>query len=96
MPSSTSADLLSQRDSPPPLEVLIQAIAQGGRSNEDPSTAGDRAGFWIGRVDGEGSSRVWIGDEERKIMRVFAGLVCRAIDGGEGDAWGQGGLAWEV
>lgn len=60
---------------------------------------GEKAGFWIGRevyAGEKGVQRVWIGDEERKMMRIFAGLVCRAIDGGEGDAWGQGGLAWEV
>jgi hypothetical protein len=41
---------------------------------------------------------VWIGEEEKKIMRLFAGAVCQAIDGGEGEelSWGQGGLSWEV
>ncbi|KAI9638478.1 uncharacterized protein MKK02DRAFT_42872 [Dioszegia hungarica] len=96
--SSSSTDLLSQRDSPPPLEDLIRAISRQGEPAVDEGAAGLK-GFWVGREirpGEEGVQRVWIGEEERKIMRVFAGLVCKAVDGGEGDAWGQGGLAWEV
>lgn len=93
-----ASDLLSQRNSPPPIEDLIRALAgQAGDGKEDRAEEQDRkAGFWIGRESQGQAERVWIGDEERRIMRIFAGLVCRAIDGGEGDAWGEGGLAWEV
>ena len=41
---------------------------------------------------------MWIGEEEKKIMRLFAGTVCQAIDGSTDEAggWGQGDLEWEV
>ena len=94
--SSQSADLLSQRDSPPPIEDLIRALAGRASSDIEADTRGQEqnAGFWIGRASEK--DRVWVGDEERRIMRVFAGLVCKAIDGGEGDGWGEGDLGWEV
>ena len=86
--------LLSQRDSPPPLEDLLKAFA--GEAQDD-NVGWSEEGWWLGR-DGTEHGRVWIGEEERKLMRLFAGIVCKAIDGGEGDevAWGTGGLAWEV
>lgn len=44
---------------------------------------------------------MWIGPEEEKLVKLWAGVVVRAIDGedevgGEEVVWGQGTLAWEV
>lgn len=54
-------------------------------------------GWWLGR-EGSNGGRIWIGEEERKVMRLFAAVVCKAIDGGEDDdvAWGSGELSWEI
>ena len=48
--------------------------------------------IWKGqRKDGD---RVWIGQEERRVMRLFATIVCKAIEGQDGAT--NGGLEWEV
>lgn len=88
--------LLSQRDSPPPLEDLLRTLAGEKVESVTESTDGD-AGWWLGDPRVKDKS-IWIGDEERKVMRLFANVVCQAIDGSEGEeaAWGQGELAWEV
>ena len=86
--------MLSQRDSPPPLGDLLDTLAG---KKEDESRGWNEQGWWLGH-QGSKEGRVWIGEEEKKIMRLFAGAVCQAIDGGDGEepSWGQGGLSWEV
>ena len=37
-----------------------------------------------------------MGEEEKRVMRIWANVVCKAIDGGDGDAWGGGELSWEA
>ncbi|KLT45509.1 hypothetical protein CC85DRAFT_299571 [Cutaneotrichosporon oleaginosum] len=80
-----------ERGSPPPLgEILARAAA--------PRREGWAVdGWWLGQDQGQ--ERVWIGDEERQLVRLWAGVVVREIDGegvgGEG-AWGRGELAWEI
>lgn len=70
------------RASPPPLQDLL-----GERKREESGTDG----WWLGRGEG----RVWIGDEERRVVKIWAGVTVQAIDGGEGD-WGRGELGWQV
>lgn len=93
-----SDSFLNGRNSPPPLGDLLEKLAQ----QDDPSSAGLRAGpeqsgWWLGR-EGTKEGRVWIGETERQLMRMWAGAVCTSIDGKEGDevVLGQGGLGWEV
>ena len=99
--------MLSQRDSPPPLGELLRALS--GETKEDFSKRRVDVGWWLGpppskgnvKDDGESEARIWVGQEERKLMRLFAGVVCREIDGGGGGSgseagWGAGGLGWEV
>ncbi|WOO81494.1 uncharacterized protein LOC62_03G005017 [Vanrija pseudolonga] len=81
-----AARALLSRDSPPPLGDLIAGV--GGAASQGDDWGAD--GWWLG--DGE---RVWVGPEERRLMRLWAGVVVGAIDEGEG-AWGSGGLEWEV
>lgn len=82
--------LLSQRDSPPPLGDLLNALS--GRV-EDDRRATEDGGWWLGRDQ----ERIWIGEEEKRLMRVWAGIVVQSIDGdGRGDEWGRGDLSWEV
>jgi len=84
---------LTERSSPPPLDELLSNLA--GEKEEDRA-AWNGDGWWLGR-DGSKEGRVWIGEEERRMMRLWAGVICQAIDGNEVDAgWGQGGLGWEV
>ena len=53
----------------------------------------DDNGWWLGKV----GDRIWIGEEEKRMMRVWAGVVVQAIDGdGRGDEWGQGDLSWDI
>ncbi|WVR06209.1 hypothetical protein IAU60_003239 [Kwoniella sp. DSM 27419] len=109
-PGGTAASFLSGRDSPPPLSDLLDSIsrhAQGGARTRSRSRSptytnpedGPQAGWYL-RYQLKGEQRLWIGEEDKRIMRLFAGAVCQAIDGTEGPshevAWGQGGLAWEV
>ena len=85
--------LLSQRDSPPPLQDLLSAL--GGQAPEAPVDETE-GGWWLGR-DGTKEGRVWIGPEEKEIIRIWAAIVCQSIDGSDGDPeWGSGSLAWEV
>jgi hypothetical protein len=90
----TAGTLLSQRDSPPPLGDLLDTLAG---KKEDDDRGWNEQGWWLGH-QGSKEGCVWIGEEEKKIMRLFAGAVCQAIDDGEGEelSWGQGGLSWEV
>ena len=85
---------LSQRDSPPPLNELLDTLT-GQR--EEETRGWNESGWWLGYANNK-EGRVWIGEEEKKIMRLFAGTVCQAIDGGadESGGWGQGDLEWEV
>ena len=84
---------LTDRSSPPPLSELIKSLT-GDVKDEDPRRQSDEKGWWLGKEGG--GDRVWIGEEERRLMRVWAGLVCRAIDGAGGEEWGEGGLGWEI
>ena len=90
----TSNPLLTRSDSPPPLGELLDTIA--GKKEED-NRGWNESGWWFGR-EGTKEGRVWVGEEEKKIMRLFASVVCDAIDGGQGEdsGWGQGDLTWEV
>lgn len=82
--------LLFQRDSPPPLGDLLNALSG---QVQDSSKAVDDGGWWLGRDQ----ERIWIGEEEKRLMRVWAGVVVQSIDeDGRGDTWGQGDLSWEV
>jgi hypothetical protein len=82
--------LLSQRDSPPPLEDLLRAFS--GKVEDDRRPIQDE-GWYLGK----NADKIWIGEEEKRLMRVWAGVVVQAIDGdGRGDEWGQGDLAWEI
>lgn len=82
--------LLSQRDSPPPLEDLLRAFSGNAEEKSRPM---DNEGWWLGKD----ADRIWIGDEEKRMMRVWAGVVVQAIDGdGRGDEWGQGDLSWDI
>ena len=86
--------LLCQRDSPPPLGELLQSLVG---DDQETDRGWDEDGWWLGR-EGTKAGRVWIGEEERKVVKLFAGVVCSAIDGGDRDdvGWGDGGLSWEV
>lgn len=92
---------LSQRDSPPPLDTLLSALAGdpdgSGATSGGPGKGREGEGWWLGR-EGSKEGRVWIGEEERNLMRLWAGTVCGAIDGGQGDdvGWGRGALGWEM
>ncbi|KAK8858452.1 hypothetical protein IAR55_002679 [Kwoniella newhampshirensis] len=95
-PAGTSRSFLTGRESPPPLGELLDTLAQShGQAYRREGNA-DRdveLGWWL---RGSGGEKVWIGEEEKKVMRLFAGSVCTAIDGSGEVAWGQGGLEWEV
>jgi hypothetical protein len=64
---------------------------------EEPQVVEESGGWWLGR-EGTEYGRIWIGEEEKKVMRLFASVVCQAIDGNkDGDvAWGRGDLTWEI
>jgi hypothetical protein len=69
---------------------LLRAFS--GNVEEDRRAADDE-GWYLGKD----ADRIWIGDEEKRLMRVWAAVVVQAIDGdGRGDEWGQGDLAWEI
>lgn len=69
------------RASPPPLQDLL--------GERKPVEGG--GGWWLG----QGEGRVWIGEEERRVVKLWAGVTVQAIDGGDGD-WGKGELGWQV
>lgn len=81
--------IVNRRDSPPPLGELLLALS--GQVEDERSTQED--GGWLLRSE---TDRIWIGEEEKKLMRVWAGTVVESIDGDGRDDWGQGDLAWEV
>lgn len=81
--------IVNRRDSPPPLGELLMALS--GKVEDERSTHED--GGWLLRSE---TDRIWIGEEEKKLMRVWAGAVVESIDGDGRDDWGQGDLAWEV
>ncbi len=76
-----------ERGSPPPLGELLERAA-----NPRPAEGWGADGWWLGHGEG----RVWIGEEERQLVRLWAGVVVREIDGDDEGAWGRGELAWEV
>ena len=85
--------LLGGRDSPPPLGELLGMWKRKVEGEEERVEVDDAKGWWLGD-----SPRVWIGVEERRLMRLWAGVVVRAIDGHgeENVAWGSGALSWDV
>ncbi|OWZ32476.1 hypothetical protein C343_03112 [Cryptococcus neoformans C23] len=91
--SNTSNTLINGRDSPPPLDELLGALARG--VGETVGEAVQDEGWWLNGP----KNKIWITEREKKLMRLFAGNVCLAIDGKieDGDlVWGQGELAWDV
>lgn len=88
--SQPAAAATLDRGSPPPLGDLLAAAAGHGERRGDEWGAD---GWWLGRGEG----RVWIGPEERQLVKLWAGVVVNEIDGEDREgAWGQGELAWEV
>ncbi|WVQ65943.1 uncharacterized protein L199_004121 [Kwoniella botswanensis] len=95
---------LSGRNSPPPLDELLCTLTNPHESNHIDTTTLDSSGSgsggkgWYLNVPGE-TKKIWIGEEERKLMRLFAASVCTAIDGQQNEGgeveWGQGRLEWE-
>jgi len=82
-----AASALMGRESPPPLDELLGGITNASAGRDDWGADG----WWLGR-----ENKVWVGPEERRLMRIWAGVVVGAIDG-EGEAsWGEGALEWEV
>lgn len=84
-----AAAALMDRASPPPLHALLGADTD----TENAAAADDdwgAAGWWLGY----GDRRVWVGPDERRLMRAWADAVTDAIGGEWGMADGQ--LAWEV
>lgn len=77
-----------RQESPPPLDQLLGGGIEKASAGRDDWGA---EGWWLGRDD----QRVWIGAEERRLMRLWAGVTVQAIDGSDG-SWGEGGLEWEV
>ncbi|BEJ16264.1 hypothetical protein CspHIS471_0508690 [Cutaneotrichosporon sp. HIS471] len=75
------------RGSPPPLGDLLTAAANPQERREEWGADG----WWLGH-----SPRVWIGEEERQLVKLWAGVVVREIDGESDGAWGSGNLEWEV
>ncbi|ORX39664.1 hypothetical protein BD324DRAFT_614531 [Kockovaella imperatae] len=94
--------ILNQRDSPPPLEDLLRAAIGENKSETGSGAWADDEGWWLECKRGEGprsdNERIWIGSEERRVMRLFASVVCREIDGDKADSssMGKGHLEWEV
>lgn len=91
--SNTSNTLINGRDSPPPLDELLDALARG--ADDTMEEAVQEGGWWLNGP----KNKVWITEREKKLMRLFAGSVCLAIDGKveDGDlVWGQGELTWDV
>ncbi|ODN81737.1 hypothetical protein L202_02128 [Cryptococcus amylolentus CBS 6039] len=89
--SSSLKTLVSGRDSPPPLDELLEAFS----GTKKDTSIDERDGWWLHGPDG----RIWITEKERNLMRLFAGGVCLSIDGKEENgeiAWGQGDLAWDA
>jgi hypothetical protein len=100
---ASSQSIINDRDSPPPLEDLLRAFA--GKVDDSPSGSGPaEEGYYLwGETSGNGTStgprqKVWIGEEEKKVMRIWAKVVIGAIDGDEekGDEWGKGDLGWAI
>lgn len=77
------------RGSPPPLQHLL-GVGEQEHEQDRPDDWG-AAGWWLGY----GEKRVWVGPEERRLMRAWADCVTTAIGGGE---WGMrdGSLGWEI
>ena len=87
---------LNERSSPPPLHELLSTISGAGQDREEEKrVTGNEDGWWLGH-EGSKEGRIWIGGEAKRLMRLWARVVCMSIDGGQGDEWGQGSLAWEV
>lgn len=85
---------MDRSGSPPPLEQLLGAeegVGVGGvGQGEEKGDDWGAAGWWLGYAE----KRVWVGPEERRLMRAWAGVVTRAIGTGE---WGMdGSLGWEI
>lgn len=80
-----AAALMDRSGSPPPLGELL-----GAKEQERDDWGAE--GWYLG----QGSERVWVGAEERRLMRIWAGAVVGAIDGDGDGSWGEGGLEWEV
>lgn len=96
-----AASALMERNSPPPLHALLGSL-DGSSCSPTSSTPAELAGMGQGGRDDWGASgwwlgynekRVWVGPEERRLMRLWADAVSEAIGG-----WGmrEGQLAWEV
>ncbi|RSH83215.1 uncharacterized protein EHS24_006882 [Apiotrichum porosum] len=85
-----AAALLHRSGSPPPLQDLLG----GGGAQSTAADDWGSDGWWLGRDD----ARVWIGPEERRLMRLWAGVVVQAVDDDGDGAWGaaDGDLEWEV
>ncbi|WRT67632.1 uncharacterized protein IL334_004604 [Kwoniella shivajii] len=95
----SSKSFITGRDSPPPLEDLLSTLS-GSKEDQHVVVEGEN-GWWLNYPSREsGGGRVWIGEEEKKLVRLFAGAVCQAIDGTqEGQeelSWGEGALEWQV
>lgn len=89
---------LSGRDSPPPLGDLLETLAERAAPTKSHAIAAmDRDGFWLGRA-GSKEGQIWIGENEKKLMRIWAGVVCTSIEGRKMDevVLGRGGLGWEI
>ncbi|GMK55465.1 hypothetical protein CspeluHIS016_0205210 [Cutaneotrichosporon spelunceum] len=76
------------RGSPPPLGDLLSAAANPPERREEWGADG----WWLG----QSPNRVWIGEEEKQLVKLWAGMVVREIDGDSDGAWGSGNLEWEV
>ncbi|EJT46331.1 hypothetical protein A1Q1_05160 [Trichosporon asahii var. asahii CBS 2479] len=92
-----AASALMERHSPPPLHALLGALDDSSPAST-PTVEGmgsggrddwGASGWWLGYNE----KRVWVGPEERRLMRLWADAVSEAIGG-----WGmrEGQLAWEV
>lgn len=89
---ASSQSIVNTRDSPPALEDLLRAFM--GEVREEAALP-EEEGWYLG--SGSGDKKVWIGEEEKKVMRIWARVVIGAIDDeGKGDEWGKGKLGWAV
>lgn len=79
-------------------------------AGQKPDRAADEEdeGWWLGpppqrgsgadgTVEGTTKTGVWITGKEKEAMKMFAGVVVRAIEGDEArQSIGNGELSWEV